>query len=260
MKSMTGYAAVHRKNKTYSVQVILRSLNFKYLDINVRNLSADDILLEEATKREIKKHIQRGKIEVFIFIEETGPKKIFIDEKTISRYIAQAKSLAKKYRIKADLSISDVLNFPQAISWEQKKKAHQGFVVFVLRQAVQELLRFKKREGLAIEKEMLFNLKKLDKNIRNIREQKPKIHDMDNGKEDIDEELSLTSFYIRKLQADIKSDKITGKGKSIDFLTQEILRELNAASSKTRKKTPSLLIVEAKNYLERIREQTQNIE
>jgi uncharacterized protein (TIGR00255 family) len=50
------------------------------------------------------------------------------------------------------------------------------------------------------------------------------------------------------------------KGKSLDFLTQEILRELNSASSKTKNHTLSCLIVEAKNYLERIREQAQNIE
>ena len=63
-----------------------------------------------------------------------------------------------------------------------------------------------------------------------------------------------------KLESKINSKKLIPQGKPIDFLTQEILRELNAASSKTKKKNPALLIVEGKSYLERIREQAQNIE
>ena len=81
----------------------------------------------------------------------------------------------------------------------------------------------------------------------------------ENNKEDIDEEISLLTFYAKKLEKEISS-KQDSKGKAIDFLTQEILRELNAASSKTKKPVLASLIVESKSYLERIREQAQNIE
>ncbi|MCK5346679.1 MAG: DUF1732 domain-containing protein, partial [Candidatus Heimdallarchaeota archaeon] len=86
------------------------------------------------------------------------------------------------------------------------------------------------------------NLKKLENNINKIKKSKPKINQMENGKEDIDEELSLAAFYLDKLDKNFQSKQVTPKGKSIDFLTQEILRELNAASSKTKKKTAALLI------------------
>ena len=62
------------------------------------------------------------------------------------------------------------------------------------------------------------------------------------------------------MESQVNSSKADPKGKAMDFLTQEILRELNSASSKTKRKIVSSLIVESKTYLERIREQAQNIE
>ena len=68
------------------------------------------------------------------------------------------------------------------------------------------------------------------------------------------------SFYTKELEKKINAKNLATKGKALDFLTQEILRELNAASSKTKAKRVAALIVEAKNYLDRIREQAQNVE
>ena len=260
MRSMTGYASLVKSDATHSVQINVRATNFKYLDITIRNLSAEDIILEEAIKREIKKRMFRGKIEVFVSCEESQEKKIIIDEKVVARYIKQAKALAKKYKVKADVGISDILALPQAISWQQKRKSNNNLVIPLARQALDELVAFKKKEGMVIQKEMLANIKNLKGNVKKIIKLKPAINEMENGKEDIDEELSLMSFYIKKLESTIGDSSNKGKGKSIDFLTQEILRELNAASSKTKRKKAAILIVEAKNYLERVREQTQNVE
>ncbi|MFH1519868.1 MAG: DUF1732 domain-containing protein [Candidatus Omnitrophota bacterium] len=260
MKSMTAYATAQRSRGDQSAQVILRSLNFKYLDIYVHNLPPEDILLEEKIKRGIKKRVQRGKIEAFIFLAKPHTKKIYIDQKAIAKYISQIKVLGKKYNLRSDINISDILNLPQAILWEQKNRSSKTLILSTLREALDQLIKFKEKEGRAIKKEMIANLDKLKSNIKRIKRQIPKISKMHNGKDDIDEELSLMAFYITKLESKINSQRESTKGKPIDFLTQEILRELNAASSKTKKRTPALLIVEGKNYLERIREQAQNIE
>ena len=260
MKSMTAYASAQRSRGAQTIQVILRSLNFKYLDIGIHNLPAEDILLEEKIKREIKKKVHRGKIEVFIFLAKPQAKKIYVDEGVVSRYIAQIKSLGKRHGLKADINISDILSLPQAISWGHRGKGDEGLVLSAVKEAVDRFSRFKEKEGGAIKKEIKDNLSKLKSNVEKIKKQKPKVNKAENGKEDIDEELSLISFYISKLESKINSKKWIPQGKPIDFLTQEILRELNAASSKTKKKNPALLMVEGKNYLERIREQAQNIE
>ena len=260
MKSMTAYASAQKTASGQSVQIAMRSLNFKYLDISIRNLPIEDILLEEEIKRQVKKKISRGKVEVFVFLSKHQGKKIHINEDAVAKYISRAKALAKKHKLGSSLKITDILNLPQVTSWHQPAKDNRGIVSLDLKDVLAKLIEFKKKEGRVIKKEMLKNVSKLKRNALRIKKEKPKARDMENGKEDIDEELSLMIFYIGKLAAKINSNKSQLKGKSIDFLTQEILRELNAASSKTKKKVPALLIVEAKNYLERIREQTQNIE
>ncbi len=260
MRSMTAYASVYKQKGVQTAQAVLRSANFKYLDVFTHGLSPEDILLEERIKREVKKIAYRGKVEVFIFTTKPPAKNVHIDEATVARYISQIKALSRKYKFKYDIKLSDVLNLPQAVSWEQKTKSDYKFVMSTFKDALEKFVEFKKREGRVIQKEMLNNLGKLKNNVGKMKKKKPKVKKEENGKEDIDEEISLMSFYINKLGEKIKLKKNGPLGKSIDFLTLEILRELNAASSKTKKKTLAILIVEAKNYLERIREQAQNVE
>lgn len=260
MRSMTAYASAQKNKGFQTTHVILRSLNFKYLDICVHNLPPEDILLEEKVKREIKKKVHRGKVEVFIFLAKPQIKKVYVDEEIVARYITQIKALGEKHNLEPGINMSDILNLPQVISWGQRGKSDEALVLSVVREASEQLLKFKEKEGRIIKKEMRANLLKLKSNVEKIKKQKPKANEIENGKEDIDEEISLISFYIGKLESKINTKKLTPQGKPIDFLIQEILRELNAASSKTKRKTPALLIVEGKNYLERIREQAQNIE
>jgi len=260
MKSMTAYATSHKRRNSHTTQVVLRSLNFKYLDIVVRNLPVESILLEEEIKRQIKKRILRGKIEVFIFLTEPKSKKVYVDDKVVAKYISQMKSLAKKHNIRSDINISDIVGLPQAVFWEQKPGGERSLILPAVKEALDKLLEFKKKQGRIIKEEILSNLKKLRSNIGKIKAKKVSVSSDENGKEDIDEEIALSSFYVDKLEKKINSKDGAPKGKALDFLTQEILRELNAASSKTKRKVPALLIVEAKNYLERIREQAQNIE
>jgi len=78
MKSMTAYASAQKSRGAQAVQVTLRSLNFKYLDIGIHNLPAEDIVLEEKIKREIKKKVCRGKIEVFICLAKPQAKKYML--------------------------------------------------------------------------------------------------------------------------------------------------------------------------------------
>ncbi|MBU2101780.1 MAG: DUF1732 domain-containing protein [Candidatus Omnitrophota bacterium] len=266
MKSMTAYASVYHRKGGQSIQLILRSLNYKYLDIVIHNLPAENILLEEAIKKEIKKKVQRGKIEVYLFLKSPLEHEIHIDERALATYVAQAKHYAKKYRLRYDPSVSDFLSLPQVVWYEEKKKSEGSLILPVMREGISQLLEFKRKGGEVIRVQMLKNLAKLKRNIQEIdrlrsaKKKKVTVPDDANNKEDIDEEVSLGLFYANKLGKTIEAKESAPRGKSIDFLTQEILRELNAASSKTKDQTFAFLIVEAKGYLDRIREQAQNIE
>jgi len=155
--------------------------------------------------------------------------------------------------------MSALFNLPQVISWSEKKTQDQ-FLLSAAQDAVKKLLCFKEKQGEVIKKDMLKNLKYLKKNIELIKSRNPRTIQSETGKEDINEEVSLASFYVADLEKKIHVQKMLSKGKSIDFLTQEILRELNSASSKTKDRITAPLLVESKNYLDRIREQAQNVE
>ena len=186
---------------------------------------------------------------------------VHIDEKVLREYVSQIKKAGKNLKMDHKLGISDVLSLPGVVWVQEKKTQEEGLILSALREGLEKLERFKKREGKVIKGEMIKNLRKLKTNINYVKKHKPKGgKHQDNNKEDIDEEVSLMAFYAHKLEKEIHSQKSDPKGKSIDFLAQEILRELNSASSKTKKKMLSSLIVESKTYLERIREQAQNIE
>jgi uncharacterized protein YicC (UPF0701 family) len=259
MRSMTEYAAVFKKKDSHAIQLILRSLNFKYLDIVIHNLPHQNILLEEKIKKLIKRDIVRGKIEVYVFVKGSLANEIHIEESNFAKYVTESKRLAKKYGLNPQLTVVDFLNLPQVISWKETP-GEETLIISAVKEGLAKLIEFKQREGTIIRKEVQKNLSKLKENVRIIAANKPQARDQNNEKEDIDEEISLMSFYINKLEKNIHAKNTAYKGKSMDFLTQEILRELNAASSKTKNQTIAYLIVEAKSYLERIREQAQNVE
>ena len=146
------------------------------------------------------------------------------------------------------------------INWEEKDENDNNEILAAVEEGINQLVAFKKKEGKIVKSEMLKNLKNISSNVKIIRQHKPSGTKESDIKEDIDEELSLMSFYVTKLEKKVSADSSEFKGKEVDFLTQEILRELNASSSKTKDKTSGALIVECKNYLDRIREQAQNIE
>ena len=238
---MTAYAHVVKKSGTQSVQVAIRSNNFKYLSVAVNNLSVEYLELEDKIKKEIEKISRRGKIEVHIFLKRPLAGEVHINEEALAKYVTQAKKLAKKYNLKEEMAIKDFFALPQVIWLDEKNSDGSALVMSAVKQAIKELTEFKKKEGEIIKKEMLKNLKKLQTNAAQMEKDKPLASAIENNKEDIDEEISLLTFYAKKLEKEVNA-KQESKGKAIDFLTQEILRELNAASSKTKKPSLALYI------------------
>lgn len=260
MRSMTAYAAAEAKNKTGQTKIILRSLNYKHLDISIYNLPQQAMVLEENIQKEIKKNITRGKVEVYFYQSNKNKNQFSLDKNKFKNYVKQIKSLAKQFQLDKNISPLEIINLPGVITDKGKNSISKTQVVFTLKKALNKLIKFKKEKGKIIGKEMSKHLQLLEENIAKIKKGKKKPSRVIDGKEDIAEELSLIGFYAQKLKKTINTKKQIRKGKAIDFLCQEVLRELNAASSKTRQKNLANLIVEAKNYLGRIREQAQNIE
>ena len=259
MRAMTGYAQVNRREGSRSVQVLLRANNYKYLDITVRHLPREDIVLEEEIKRVVKAKVSRGKVEVHVFLRRPSEGRVYINERLFAEYYKKLTSVSRKYHLKGELRPSDIVCLPQVVCWEETSRSCDSLILPAVKEGVRKLVDFREKEGKAIKRHIGKSLRRLKANVARISRQKPAAG-KENNRDDIDEEISLISFYLNKIEKVVYSPRSEPCGKTLDFLVQEVLRELNASSSKTKKKSLGALIVESKNYLERIREQAQNVE
>lgn len=260
MRSMTAYASVEEQSQQGKIKIALRSLNFKYLDVSFYNLPQQAFALEESMRQEIKKNVTRGKVEVYFYQSGAKSGQFQINKKEFSNYAKQLKKLSAEYGLSKAISPLEIMSLPGVVSTSGGKNFSKTKTLSVLKKSLQKLVKFKEEKGKAIKKELLESLSMLEANIRQIKKERKQSAEEDEAKEDIAEEVALIGFYSKKLKQAINSKRQLRKGKELDFLSQEILRELNASASKTRKKSLANLIVGAKNYLGRIREQAQNIE
>lgn len=267
MKSMTGYANVYKTKNKQTIQLIIRSSNFRHLDICIHNLPIKNIFLEEKIRTQIKKVIARGRVEVYLFFKKIAKNSLYIQEDILKEYINISNMISKKYHLDSKIGVQDILNLPHLVIWDEAIK-EEGLIISALKDALKQLIEFKIKEGAAIKKTILNNLTLLEENVKKMKKLRKTVvkqscsqtDESNVNKGDIEEEISLIAFYISKIKRAIEDKGNFCLGKSLDFLCQEILRELNAASSKTKHKYLGGLIVDCKSYLERIREQSQNIE
>lgn len=261
LKSMTGFAYKKTNVKGVGEFVVnLRSYNNRFLDINIKTSRGLDVI-EKMIFEKISKSISRGRIDVYIGFTP--------DKKNDKVEIANLKRAKNKIaEIKKELSIKDQTSLGMILSYAEKEnrmsdalsksvidKAGQ-----VLTSAVTELVGYKKKQGVSIKKDLGSILKRLRKmNLSFEAFLKSNLKDTESVSKDVFEEFSLISFYINQLEQmlNAKEQRI---GKKLDFLSQELLREVNTLQAKIKDKKISLQALYFKEEIERIREISNNIE
>ncbi|RKY38862.1 MAG: hypothetical protein DRP72_00985 [Candidatus Omnitrophota bacterium] len=259
MRAMTGYGQARKKKRGEEADIIIKSLNSKYLDIEFHHLPPQKIALEVKLRKLIEKKIFRGRVEVYLFLKFFSREKAVFNFPLFYDYYRQLTRMAALLKIDGKLSIKDFLSLPGLVRMESSSKGEDNLIIEGEREALARLVEFREKEGKNIKKEILTYLKDLNEIIRKVKKIKPKIGE-ELGKEDIKEEITLITFYLRRMRRLVNEKSNLPKGKKIDFLAQEILRELNTCMSKTKKVRVASLIVKGKTCAERIREQAQNIE
>jgi len=260
MRGMTSYAQAQRRGKGFSLEVVLRSTNSKYLEIFTHQLPLEKIYLEEAIKKETQKKIHRGRIEIYFFSHGRPSQKVVIDKNILSQYNRHAQHIAKQFKVSKEVLLRNFLMLPGIIRLEEKESVNDEMILAATREGLKKLIAFREKEGARIEKEIVKNIYAIEKAAKNIRNKTSSLRSEQNGYKDIAEEMALILFYINKLKKIVFSKTNVPQGKAVDFLAQELLRELNTASSKIKTQVMSGWLLEAKNALGRIKEQAQNIE
>lgn len=288
--SMTGYGKSVFKYKEKTVDIEVRSLNSKNLDVNVR---IPGIYKEKEIeiRRIIAENLSRGKVDLLIYItEDDYSEKTLINDKVVKNYYNQLQKIAKDLGHKAELAdiYQSILRLPDVLNVDEISIEDEEWKILklTLLSILDKVQQFRAQEGKALEKDFLFRisniemlLKQIDKfekqRIENIKERitahlNEFLSDNEADKNRLEQEII---YYIEKL--DITEEKIRlsnhctyflktmkeeiSAGKKLHFIAQEIGREINTIGSKANNSDIQKIVVQMKDELEKIKEQLMNI-
>jgi uncharacterized protein (TIGR00255 family) len=289
LSSMTGFGKAEGRINGTEVSLELRSVNSRFLEISIvtpRFLS----FLEEPLRKHIRNFLQRGNIHCYINMNPNGNTlaSYHVNKPLLKNFTKALKEIAEETGMEPQLNVQDIITQPELMVLEESSVDHQALeteMIALLDRALKELLAMQGREGAYIGdlfneriktiKERLESAETLqrsniDEHIENMRKRvitlAGDIRDETSfhqevvqlaDKLDIREEIDRFYSHIRQFDEYLNADEAVGK--RLNFLLQEMNREVTTMGNKAANPKISQQVVEIKNELEIIREQVQNI-
>ncbi|MFR4478819.1 YicC/YloC family endoribonuclease [Fusobacterium sp.] len=292
MRSMTGYSKLNFEDEKFAINLELKSVNNKNLNLKIK-LPYNLNFLENAIRTEVASKISRGSLDLKIEFEdkrELG--EIFdYDRSLSSAYMKILKEMEndfdEKFTNKMDILVRN-LNVIKKNDFEIDENEYSKFILEKIQELLVGFVKTKEDEGNRLKAYFMERIEVLESKIEEIKkfkdtvvsnykakllERLEKIKEevefkeedilkeilLFTDKSDISEEISRLDSHLTQLKLEMNSSEIA-IGKKIDFILQEIFRELNTTGVKCNLYDISKLVVESKNELEKIREQAMNIE
>ena len=291
VKSMTGYGRAVETVNGREFTVEIRSVNNRYLDCTVK-LPRSFSFAEEAVKAAVKAAVSRGKVDVYITVrsETEADVQVTLNKPVLEGYLAAMRQMVTEYGVRDDISVSalsrmsDVFVVDKPKADEDQLKAD---LLSVVAKALQAYDAMRITEGLALENDLRSRGNTILELVAQVEELNPKtVSDYRKRLEEkmrevlesksIDESRILTeaAIFADKVAVDEETVRLRshleqmdtmlsgngGIGRKLDFLLQEMNREANTTGSKCSDVKVARIVVDIKAELEKIREQTQNIE
>jgi uncharacterized protein (TIGR00255 family) len=284
--SMTGYAVAARELESAMLNVELRSVNHRYLDIQFR--MPDELrVIEPALREALAARLNRGKIECRIsYAPIPGRKGLELEQELLQQLIALSARVRTAMPSARELSVSDVLRWPGMLGSDALDvDALRSVCRELLDQVLEEFTVSRAREGEKLKAMLLERAAAIGTRITEVAPRMPQViagfqeklasrlkealanADDDRirqevalfaNKIDVDEELTRLATHITELRRILEQGGAVGK--RLDFLMQELNREANTLGSKAADITITQVSMELKLLIEQMREQIQNIE
>lgn len=290
--SMTGYGKGQYANDMYRFKVEIKSVNHRYMDINIRS-PRQIAYLDESIKRQVKKVLSRGKIDIYIHMDYLKESEVDVEvdnDLAVSYYNAMLE-VKKSLNLSSEIEVKDILNVSDVIK-TKKKEIDEDDVWQVLERAftlaLDSIVEMRKNEGDELKENIAIKGDNIEKLIKTIEMRSPVVvleykrklnerikelleDDIEVDKEklstevaffadkaNIDEEIVRLKSHLKQLYSILKEE--TPIGRKLDFLIQEFNREINTIGSKSSDNIVTSNVVELKSEIEKTREQIQNIE
>jgi len=288
---MTGYGRAEETVNGCTITVELRSVNNRYLDCNVR-IPRLYLFAEEAIKSRVQSVISRGKVDVFVTLDNAGANKlqVSVNKPVADGYYAALKQLAEEYHLSDDISVSLLSRFPEVLLAEKAEEDVEQMakdICMVLDRALADFDQMRTREGDRLRDDILSRAATIEEKVSIVEERSPQTVSEYRTRLEarMNEVLSNTQIDPARIltEAAIFADKVAvaeetvrlrshigqlremlskggATGRKLDFLIQEFNREANTIGSKCSDIQIARHVVDIKAEIEKIREQVQNIE
>jgi uncharacterized protein (TIGR00255 family) len=288
IRSMTGFGKASSNAGSNMITVEIKSLNSKFLELNLRlPLVYKDKDLE--LRNELSKSIERGKVDFTISIEPAvGTRKSMVNKEVIESYYNDLVSLNKNLNLSSEDYLNIIMRLPNVLLSE-KTDTDPGewkIVESLIKKALKDFNDFRLKEGKALQKDFDERISSIKNRLKEIEKHEPGRmkairNKLSKGLEDLDESITVDHnrfeqelvYYLEKI--DITEEKVRLKshlsffqetmklpesnGKKIGFILQEIGREINTIGSKANDAALQRIVVEMKDDLEKMKEQSANI-
>ncbi len=287
---MTGFGAGKSKINFGTIAVEIKTLNCRYLEISTR-IPESIQSFEKKIKNLLHKKIKRGRVVLSLNIgsDNENDFEIKINKNVTLKYYAALKKLKKEFKIGDQITVGEILNFPEIIEYKRKRydlSKYWSKVKIVINKALSDLFKSRKEEGRIIYKDLSKRVRAIETLTNRIKKRLPVMlkdkkerflkhlrgsnaKNLDDEKvkldlaayvqnSDITEEITRIGAHLKNFKNSLKSnDEI---GRKLDFIAQELNREVNTVAAKSQDYQISKAVIEVKAEIEKIREQVQNVE
>lgn len=293
IKSMTGYGTATVQTETgRSYTIEIKSVNHRYCDVNVK-LPGKLSFLEQDIKKLVKDRFSRGRFDAYIALDEFGKetKQVTFDKDLAAQYIEKLRELGAYLELEPRIDLFSLTRMPEVLKIEQAEidqEEARNQINAILNEALEHLEQMRIHEGQVLERDITGHLKRIRTIVSVIGEQakttpehykvalEERVKRLINGVVEVDEERLAQEvvLFCDKIDVSEEITRLNGHvehflhllssqdavGRKLDFLVQEMNREINTIGSKSNNADISQHVVEVKAVLEKIREQVQNVE
>ena len=291
IRSMTGYGRAVETIDGREITAELRSVNNRYLDCTVK-MPRLYAFAEDSVKTHVKSAISRGKVDVFIAVNvmEDMQMRISVNHPVLEGYLSAMRSIASDYGVRDDISVTALSRLPDVFVVEKAEEDEEKLtqdILSVVDKALEKFTAMRTTEGAAREADLRGRAATILTLVEKVEQRSPvtlaeyrarlteKMQEVlqsttiDEGrilqeaaiyadKIAVDEETVRLRSHLNQLETMLTNGGAIGR--KLDFLLQELNREANTIGSKGNDLEQARTVVEIKAELEKIREQTQNIE
>ena len=291
MKSMTGYGKYTAEQNNRILTIEIKTVNNRFLDVSPR-IPKVLAFCEDALRSEIKKRLSRGSVDVYFDYTDNSDNgsEVIFDEALARSLVTAARKASEEFGLDYNFNVAELMRYPDVVtvkdgSGDEKETA--ALVLAALSGALDNLEAMRVREGETIKADFTKLVGNIEEYLNKAKRRAPKVVEDFRlkveerirellGEVEVDEAklLNEVAFFADKADINEEMQRLTShigqfyeileldepQGRKLDFLSQEMNREINTMGSKSNDKELTSYVLAMKNELEKIKEQIRNVE